>query len=165
MKKMFFFLPALAAFFTACNDSQTTTATVPPVAVSPTVSSKPLSPAIKAVLSQPTIGAMQQAYNKLTDADKYSLWEKKYTTVLQNDKDRFTGEQSNIVLEFQTYLTSGIIQKMKTDPKIGDTIEKKMRIFEKSFTPKQLFFLSECAYFTDSFSIVNIEQNKYLPVQ
>jgi hypothetical protein len=165
MNKISFILLALTAFFTACNNSQTTT-TAAPAAVSPAVtSSKPLSPAIKAVLGQPTIGAMQQAYNKLTDADKYSLWKQKYATILQNDKDRLTAEQQNIVLEFKNHLTSGIIQKMKTDPKIADTIEKRMLTFEKSFSPKQLFFLSECPYFTDTFSIVHIEQNRHLPLQ
>jgi hypothetical protein len=167
MKKMSFLLLALAAFFTACNDNVNTTIAPAPAVVPPVVaaSSKPLSPPIKAVLSQPTIGAMQQAYNKLTDADKYSLWEQKYATILKNDKDRFTGEQQNIVLEFQIYLTSGIIQKMKTDPKAADSIEKRMKIFEKSYSSKQLFFLSECPYFTDTFSIVNIGQNSHLPAQ
>jgi hypothetical protein len=154
MKKTIFYLMMLTFLIGSCSKKADTVAA--PV-------TEKLSSLSKEVLSQPSISTMKQAYRLLSSDERYALWDLKLATILKNDQNKLNNEQRSIVLEFQTYLKEGYIQKMTTDANADEVIKQRMPIYEKAFSKKQLYFLMESPYFTEDFSIAGIEQNSILP--
>jgi hypothetical protein len=153
MKKLFFSL-LIAAAVAGCSKSSDT---------NPEKVTNKLPSLAKEVLAQPSVPTMKQAYRLLTSEERYALWDMKLATILKNDNAGFTNEQRSIVLEFQDLLRNGIIKKMAADLDADALVRHRMPIYQKAFTKKQLYFLMESPYFTDDFSVVNIEQNGALP--
>ncbi len=107
------------------------------------------------VLNETSVPEMKQAYLMLSNKEKEALWKTKYATILKNDEGKLSSEQSLLIKKLQTFLITNGMDKIFSDSKIGEKfINVNLTAFERAFTKSQQFFLVECPYFSNDFSIV-----------
>lgn len=113
-----------------------------------------LSNAAKQSINSESLVAVKQSYSLLDVEDKQVLWDTKWETILKNDADRLTLEQSKIILLIKNFVDKKTIKELMIDPTEGELfIKNNMSYFEKHFTKSQLYLLIECSYFCNNFSI------------
>lgn len=115
----------------------------------------------EAVLGSKTILELRQSYKLLSVQAKEALWNKKFNTILVNDKNKLTTKQYKIVVMVKDFMNSKTIQSLINNPKDGEVfVKSNLEYFYQNFTPQELYLLIECPYYCNDFSI--LKSGEYL---
>lgn len=147
MKKLLFIIIAATAF--SCRkDSQS-------------VNFENLSPAAKEVAKMNSIERVKQASLLLADNERQELWLSKFTSILNNDKDKLSTRQTEIIQSLMDFLNKTGISNLKSNPVAGEKfLLRNLNKIEEVFTKEQTYLLVECAFTNENFSI--FKSDKYL---
>jgi hypothetical protein len=130
------------AFFVACQKN------------SPVPASSNLPEAVLKAIGSPTILSLRQSYALLTVSEKQSLWQTKLDAILVNDADKLTCDQRKIVQSFRNLAEKNSFSHLIKDGSTGENfVNTNMSYFKKHFSSEQLYFLFECCYYRQGFSI------------
>ncbi len=113
-----------------------------------------LSESIWKAVNSPSIMGIRQSYHLLNTNEKQLLWETKLNAILKNDEAKLNVTQKEIVNTFLNIAQKDNFERLIANPSIGEElISKNFNNYNKYFSSEQLFFLFECAYYENGFSI------------
>lgn len=140
MKKALFFI-SLSAAILSCSKNN-----------------KELSDLTQEVVAQKSIASMKQSYGFLSAAEKSSLWQTKLNAVLDNDNQKLTNRQREIVAEIKGMLEKYSMEDLIANSQIGENfLNQHLSEYAQHFTTKQLYLLIENPYYVKNFSIFNAD--------
>ena len=88
----------------------------------------------EAVLGSKTILELRQSYKLLSVQAKEALWNKKFNTILVNDKNKLTTKQYEIVVMVKNFMNSKTIQSLINNPKDGEVfVKSNLEYFYQNF--------------------------------
>lgn len=113
-----------------------------------------ISTSAKLALNSGNVKAIRKQYALLDNSEKQFLWETKWNSILEVDNHLLTLEQRRIILTLKGFVQKHPIEQLMKDPTEGELfISNNLSYFSKHFSTEQLFFLFECSWFCEGFSI------------
>lgn len=113
-----------------------------------------LSSSTQRAILAPTLTALKQSVSLLSTDERQSLWTIKLDAIVNNDKNKLTSDQMNIIETLRDFLKYKTIDGLIKNPVESEKfMNTNLAYFQKHFDNSQLYMLIECPYFEPEMSI------------